>query len=331
MTDAAVARMPVVAFLKNEAGPRIDRSARNLSVNYLAWRLHLQPWTEEVTNLVTSWGHTKLKCHSGGTMTHQKQAFVSSLARTRALGALSVTTLALAACGGGSGSSASAPAGPTTPSPVAQVPTPQVPEPTLEPVITPTPVVLPTPGAGPVQAPPPSQQVPTGVNLSNPGVLVKPVAATALSESGANTAMAAIDGSSTTRWESSASNNNWIQFDFGAKTAIGYLKIVWENAYGKEYALQTSDDGQTWYQVRYVVGGKGGVEEFFNLNANVRYVRLQGVARATQYGYSIFEVTFKSPGSDNSLPILATSATPFPANGNGRQPLPAPANPIETI
>ena len=228
-------------------------------------------------------------------MTHQKQAFVSSLARTRALGALSVTTLALAACGGGSGSSASAPAGATTPSPVAQVPTPHVPEPTLEPVITPTPVVLPTPGAGPVQAPPPSQQVPTGVNLSNPGVLVKPVAATALSESGANTAMAAIDGSGTTRWESSASNNNWIQFDFGAKTAIGYLKIVWENAYGKEYALQTSDDGQTWYQVRYVVGGKGGVEEFFNLNANVRYVRTAGRGARHAVRLFLFEVDVQVP------------------------------------
>ena len=264
-------------------------------------------------------------------MTIQKHAFVTSLARTRAMSALSLATLALAACGGGSGSSSSPSVDSGASSPVAQLPTPHVPEPTLEPVVTPTPVVLPTPGAGPVQAPPPTQQLPTGVNLSNPGVLVKPVAATALSESGANTAMASIDGSGTTRWESSASNNNWIQFDFGAKTAIGYLKVVWENAYGKEYVLQTSDDGQTWYQLRYVVGGKGGVEEFFNLNANVRYVRLQGVARATQYGYSIFEVTFKSPGSDNSLPILATSATPFPANGNGRQPLPAPANPIETI
>ena len=29
------------------------------------------------------------------------------------------------------------------------------------------------------------------------------------------------------------------------------MTLQWENAYGKEYALQTSDDGQTWSQLRY--------------------------------------------------------------------------------
>jgi hypothetical protein len=129
-----------------------------------------------------------------------------------------------------------------------------------------------------------------------------------------------------------AEDGAWIQFDFGVKTQVGYMKLLWENSYGKEYALRTtSDDGKTWTQLRYVTNGQGGTEEFFNLNANARYIRLQGVARATNYGYSLFEVEFKTPGSDNTMASATTSPLKFPASGAGWAPLPAAANPIETL
>ncbi len=175
--------------------------------------------------------------------------------------------------------------------------------------------------------PPPSHQLPAGVDMSNPGVAVRPTAATSSSAQGGNTAAKAVDGDATTRWESAREDGAWIQFDFGAKTEIGYLKRTWENAYGKEYSILVSDDEQTWYQLRYVANGKGGTEEFMNLNANVRYVRINGVKRATQYGYSLFDVEFKSPGSDNTLGSgMTTSFTPFPANGDQLAP-PAPEKP----
>ena len=75
--------------------------------------------------------------------------------------------------------------------------------------------------------------------------------------------------------------------------ALGLLKVGPESA--------GADPGPACY-------GRGGTEEFFNLGMNARYLRLQGIARATQYGYSLFEVEFKAPGSDNSLPTLTTSA-----------------------
>lgn len=170
------------------------------------------------------------------------------------------------------------------------------------------------------------------VDLSNPGVIIKPVAATSSAvENAGLSAVQAVDGKATTRWASTFEDGAWIQFDFGAKTQVGYMKLHWENAYGKEYALRVSDDGQNWTQLRYVTNGQGGTEEFFNLGANARYIRLQGVARATQYGYSLFEVEFKTPGSDNSLPNAVTSALKFPANGNGWAPLPASTEPLETL
>ncbi len=173
---------------------------------------------------------------------------------------------------------------------------------------------------------------PTPIDLTKPGTPVQPVAATssALENPGLSAANA-IDGKLDTRWASAFDDGAWIQFDFGTKTPIGYMKLTWENAYGKAYALRVSDDAQNWTQLRYQNNGKGGTEEYFNLGANSRYIRLQGVARGTQYGYSLFEVSFKSPGSDNTQPDMATSAVPFPGNGSALAPLPTQANPVETL
>ncbi len=183
----------------------------------------------------------------------------------------------------------------------------------------PQPEPEPEPGPGPIDA-------------SKPGMSIKPIAASssALENAGLSGAMA-IDGKTGTRWASAFEDGAWIQFDFGVKTQIGYMKLLWENSYGKQYALRVSDDGQNWSQLRYVSDGRGGAEEFFNLGANARYIRLQGVARATQYGYSLFELEFKTPGSDNSLGNAVTSALAFPPGGSAWTPLPTSAEPLETL
>ncbi|MFS2002458.1 di-heme oxidoredictase family protein [Duganella sp. CT11-25] len=172
---------------------------------------------------------------------------------------------------------------------------------------------------------------PVVVDPTKPGIVLKPVAATSSAVEGNMSASLAIDGKTNTRWGSQSEDGAWIQFDFGVKTQVGYMKLLWENAYGKEYALNVSDDGKTWSQVRYVSGGQGGTEEFYNLGVNARYIRLQGVARATQYGYSLFEVEFKAPGSDNTLGGSTTSALKFPASGAGWAPLPTTAEPLESL
>lgn len=174
--------------------------------------------------------------------------------------------------------------------------------------------------------------VPPPLDPGLPGVAVKPVAATSSPvENPGMSAMMAIDGKPATRWGSTFEDGAWIQFDFGAKTRIGYMKLHWENAYARQYALRVSDDGQTWSPLRHVGQGKGGTEEFFNLGAHARYIRLQGIARATGYGYGLFEAEFKTPGSDNTLPLMSTSALRFPSGGAGWSPLPAAAEPLETL
>jgi len=201
-----------------------------------------------------------------------------------ALASLFLAAATLGGCGGGSGEAAGTP--PTGGGEAAPAPAPigvgDPNPPVLEPAPAPAPPSLPTSGPDALPSPPPSLQLPSGIDASKPGAVIKPVAATSSSVQGGNAAALAIDGDATTRWESVHADGAWIQFDFGAKTQIGYMKLVWENAYGKEYSIQVSDDGKTWYQLRYVADGTGGTEEFNNVNANVRYVRMNGVKRATR-------------------------------------------------
>jgi hypothetical protein len=159
------------------------------------------------------------------------------------------------------------------------------------------------PPAGTTEPPPTTTPDPVPVDTTKPGVAIKPVTATSSPvENAGNSAANAIDGKTSTRWASAFDDGAWIQFDFGVKTQVGYMKLLWENAYGKQYNLLVSDDGQNWTQIRSVTNGQGGTEEFFNLGVNSRYIRLQGVARATQYGYSLFEVEFKTPAATTRWP-----------------------------
>src|SRR5690606_35530868 len=66
--------------------------------------------------------------------------------------------------------------------------------------------------------------------------------------------------------------------------------LKWENAYAKAYKLQISDDAKNWKTVWDVADGKGGTEEILLKPVNTRYIRMAGVKRATEYGYSIYEI-----------------------------------------
>ncbi|MFB7864735.1 discoidin domain-containing protein [Streptomyces sp. NPDC056069] len=114
--------------------------------------------------------------------------------------------------------------------------------------------------------------------------------ATASSVEGAGyAASAAVDGDLTgTRWASQWSDAQWLQVDLGARADISRVVLNWEGAYGKAYDIQLSDNGTDWRTVRSVTAGDGGTDEL-TVSGTGRYVRLQGVTRATGYGYSLWE------------------------------------------
>ncbi|GIH23390.1 hypothetical protein Aph01nite_17000 [Acrocarpospora phusangensis] len=131
---------------------------------------------------------------------------------------------------------------------------------------------------------------PPATNLA----LNKPATASSV-EAAQYPASAAVDSSATTRWSSAFSDPQWIQVDLGQTYTINRVRLVWEAAYGSAYQIQTSPNGTTWTTVRSVTGGNGGEDDNTGLNNSTRYVRVNGTARGTAWGYSLF--TFEVYGS----------------------------------
>src|SRR5690242_2820732 len=99
----------------------------------------------------------------------------------------------------------------------------------------------------------------------------------------------AVDGNTTgTRWSSAFSDPQWIQVDLGQVASISQIQLYWEAAYATAFQLQSSTDGTNWTVLQNVTGGTGG-HQTYNVTGSGRYVRMLGTARATQYGYSLFE------------------------------------------
>jgi hypothetical protein len=65
----------------------------------------------------------------------------------------------------------------------------------------------------------------------------------------------AVDGDPSTRWSSAYEDNQWIQVDLGSVVSFDQVVIVWEQADALSYAIQVSDDGTTWTDVKTVLDG----------------------------------------------------------------------------
>ncbi|MGW0196566.1 discoidin domain-containing protein [Nonomuraea sp. NPDC003201] len=126
--------------------------------------------------------------------------------------------------------------------------------------------------------------------------------ASASSIEGAGTpASAAFDGAPGTRWSSAFSDPQWIQVDLGAVRDICKVDLSWEAAYGKDFTIQASADGTTWSVLRTVTGGTGGTASY-DVTGSGRYLRINGTARGTGYGYSLWEVAVHVTGGGTQLP-----------------------------
>ncbi len=113
---------------------------------------------------------------------------------------------------------------------------------------------------------------------------------TASSQENAGTAAAkATDGSATTRWSSAFSDPQWIQVDLGAVHAVSQVVIQWETAHATAYQIQVSNDATTWTTIYSTTTSAGGTETL-NIAGSGRYLRVNGTARSTGYGYSIWEL-----------------------------------------
>jgi hyaluronoglucosaminidase len=118
-------------------------------------------------------------------------------------------------------------------------------------------------------------------------------------------ASAANDGDPTTRWSSPVDNGAWWQVQFAQPVRLGRLVLSWQDAYPSAYRVQVSADGHVWRTATTVNDGRGGHESLRFDERDVRYVRVQGIRRATQYGYSLwsaeaYAVAEKAGGQESS-------------------------------
>src|SRR5690242_14451961 len=113
--------------------------------------------------------------------------------------------------------------------------------------------------------------------------------ATASSTENAGTpAGAAVDGDTGTRWSSAFSDPQWLQVDLGASATVSQVSLSWEAAFASAFQIQVSADASTWTTVFATATGTGG-NQTLTVAGTGRYVRMLGTARATGYGYSLWE------------------------------------------
>ncbi len=67
------------------------------------------------------------------------------------------------------------------------------------------------------------------------------------------------------------------------------MTLVWERSYGASYRIETSLDGKAWTRLYATTAGQGGTEEIAAKGTVARFVRMVGVKRHSEYGYSLLE------------------------------------------
>ena len=100
----------------------------------------------------------------------------------------------------------------------------------------------------------------------------------------------AADGDRGTRWSSEFSDPQWLAIDLGTPTEISRIELLWEAAFSREYAIQVSLDGADWKAVYSTDRGAGGTEMIRFPPVTARWVRTHGARRATEFGYSLWEM-----------------------------------------
>ena len=124
--------------------------------------------------------------------------------------------------------------------------------------------------------------------LTNHGTWI----ASASSQEAALAAPLAIDGDMGTRWSSDFKDGQWWMVDFGREERIGRISLNWETAYAKKYKVLLSTNQIDWTEVFAESQGQGGVANISFDPRLARFVKVECLERATQWGSSLLEVQF---------------------------------------
>ena len=149
-------------------------------------------------------------------------------------------------------------------------------------------------------------------------------AAIASSSEGGYVAANAVDGNDNapSRWASLFNNDESLTLDLGAVRPLCEARLKWEAAHAATYELQRLDEvSGNWTTLVAVTGIEGWQAVPLGLpdGTRARHVRMQGLTRATPYGYSLFSFELLGPilppappSPPAPPPVAGTSAAPAP-------------------
>ncbi|MCU1678772.1 MAG: chitinase family 18 [Frankiales bacterium] len=155
---------------------------------------------------------------------------------------------------------------------------------------------------------------PTSGTCGTTNIAQGKAATSSSNETTAFTPNLAVDGNTGTRWSSAFADPQWLQVDLGSTQSICRVVLNWEAAYGRSFQIQTATSAAgPWTNVYSTTSGTGGVQTLA-VSGSGRYVRMNGTARATTYGYSLWEmqVYAGTAATPTPTPTPTVTATPTP-------------------
>jgi len=133
------------------------------------------------------------------------------------------------------------------------------------------------------------------------------------------------DGNMNTRWASDWTDDEWITINLEAGYKISKVILEWEVAYGSAYKIQLSDDPafESYETIATINSGNGQTDEVTtDSTVSGQYLRMQGISRGTEWGYSLWEFEAYGIDADGEGPtamkerekLHSMSIYPNPAN-----------------
>lgn len=130
-------------------------------------------------------------------------------------------------------------------------------------------------------------------NDTDPNLVGRGCTADASSVEGDLVASNAIDHNCLTRWGSAHSDGQSITVDLQREVPFNRIRLLWETAYASDYEIRIAHD---WDPLNYEPiaverHGDGWVDDIrFACIQSARFVRICCITRATEWGFSIFEI-----------------------------------------
>jgi hypothetical protein len=134
------------------------------------------------------------------------------------------------------------------------------------------------------------------------------------------------DTNPTTRWSSAFSDPQWVQVDLGQTLNLNHVSLNWEAAAAASYQIQLSTDGTNWTTAATKTGGTSEHQDLA-VSGSARYVRVNGTARVSGYGYSLYDLQVWS-GSSTPTATLLSQGRPATASSTENAGFPA-ANAVD--